>query len=68
MKALITILIVTLLGLGAYFHIEQRTREITRQMIEDDMRTEWVKAAKAVKNESDTIASDTIKVWGDELR
>lgn len=66
MKALITILVVTLLGLGAYFHIEQRTREITRQMIEDDMRTEWVKAAKEC---NDTIIADSIKTEdGDELR
>lgn len=59
MKALITILIITLLGLGAYFHIEQRTKEITLQMIEDDMRTEWVKCAK----ECDTLISVTDSIY-----
>ena len=59
MKALITILIITLLGLGAYYHIEQRTKEITLQMIEDDMRTEWVKAAK----ECDTLISVTDSIY-----
>ena len=45
-------------------YITERTIETTRQMIEDEIHTDWVKAAK----ECDTIASDTIKVWGDELR
>lgn len=45
-------------------YITERTIETTRQMIEDEIHTDWVNAVK----ECDTIASDTIKVWGDELR
>ena len=68
MKALITILIITLLGLGAYFHIEQRTKEITLQIIEDDMRTEWVKAAKECESDTITIADSINTELGDAVR
>lgn len=46
-----------------------KSTQITLQVTQDQIRTEWVKAAKEVeKLERDTIATDTIKVRGDELR
>lgn len=67
-KLYLILLILALIALIALVllpdYITERTIETSRQMIEDEIHTDWVKAAK----ECDTIASDTIKVWGDELR
>lgn len=64
MKSLITFLVVALLGLGAYYHIEKRTQEITKEIIADEIYTDWVKAAKECET-IDTIAiADTIKTVG----
>lgn len=67
-----SVLLNTLLFASIYFplkYIVNRTIGVTEVLMKDEQYTEWVKAAKAVeKIESDTIASDTIKVWGDAVR
>ena len=52
-----------------FYKIPERTEQITLQLIEDDIHTDWVRSAKVVERmERDTIATDTIKVRGDAVR
>lgn len=66
MKNLIYLIIALVVGWFALNYIAERTVEITLNQLEDDLQTEWVKAAKEC---NDTIIADSINTeLGDELR
>ena len=60
MKKLIYLIITLVVGWFALNYIAERTVEITLNQLEDDLQTEWVKAAKECESETITIA-DSIK-------
>lgn len=68
MKNLLSIIIIVLaLGWVALDYIAERTVDTTNAMIDDDIHTDWVKAAKECEVDSITLA-DTIKTVGDGIR
>lgn len=68
MKTLITFLFAALLGLGAYYHIEKRTEQITKEIIADEIHTDWVKCAKECEVVDTVTLADSIKTEGDAVR
>lgn len=52
-----------------FYKIPERTEQITLQLIEDDIHTDWVRSAKVVERmERDTIADSINTELGDAVR
>lgn len=68
MKKTLSILIVVLaLGWVSLNYIAERTVDTTIEMLEDDIHTDWVKAAKECEVDTVTLA-DTTNTVGDGIR
>lgn len=60
MKKTVWLIIVIALGWVALNYVAERTVEMTTELINDEIHTDWVKAAKECENDTIIIA-DSIK-------
>ncbi len=67
----IDLAVTTLIIFGVFWFISKKTEEVTRQLIQDEIHTDWVRCAKecdSIPTLTIVLTADTTNVVGDAVR